>query len=129
MGSLALTETSGTGAPMRSTTTLIDDSGTCARASAAMTVGGSGPDGTRMRAFDFIAARGEACLCESALVPVRASAEVHVVATAAITIARVMACRQRPTREVGFFSIILRCIGSDQCSCGGLAGRQSVPVL
>jgi hypothetical protein len=51
------------------------------------------------------------------------------VAIVAITIARVMACRQRPTREVGFLSIILRCIGSDQCSCGGLAGRQSVPVL
>ena len=38
IGWVALIATSGTGAPMRCTTTLIDDNGTCARASAAITV-------------------------------------------------------------------------------------------
>src|ERR1700712_553371 len=46
IGSLSCIATSGAAAPIRSTTTLIDDNGTCARASACMTDGGSGPLGT-----------------------------------------------------------------------------------
>src|SRR6187402_2785080 len=116
IGTLALIATSGTPAlPMRSTTTLIDESGTCARASAAMTVGGSGPAGTATRwKLFFLAAFSAlvvltafvvltACFCDSAFVPppLRASAgKLRHAPSADTTTANAVTVRQRLLKKV-----------------------------
>ena len=118
IGVLALIATSGTPAlPMRSTTTLIDETGTCARASAAMTVGGSGPAGTATRWKLFFLAAFSAlvvltallvallavCFCDSAFVPppLRATAgKLRLAPSADTTTASAVTARQRLAKGV-----------------------------
>src|SRR5476651_193772 len=107
IGSLALIATSGTPSlPIRSTTTLIDEIGTWARASAAMTVAGSGPAGTTTRwnfAFFAVACFGvDFCASAFGPPPPRASTGVFIAKVKVVAaITRVAAVRQRLAS--GFF--------------------------
>src|ERR1700712_2047402 len=148
IGSLALIATSGAPPlPMRSTTSPIDESGTGARASAAMTVAGSGPAGTfgaatRWTAFDFFAAaRLGVGFCASVLepppFPPRASTGVFIAkARVAAAMTKVAVVRQRLVSGFFLFRKAAVYMWSDRdgvmsCDCADCRARvpQAVRVL